>query len=258
MLNTMGLSIVGASYLWQSATVAGVRRIGTVRARRPAAIAMVTPLVRRAPWLAPLPDPLEAYLRPAGPYSAFPLFPWAGFLFAGVARRRSDRRRRADASTPGRGCSSGLAVRRGRGVWLGLARVVSTGALPDRQLLARFADVLLHPARAGDADSCRSAWVVEQLRAGRALLQPLVTLGRSSLFVYWIHIEMVYGVIAEPLKAAAAAVGVACRARLLMTLFLYALVLLKNRGWRRCGAIELRGAVLRAARARSCELTPRR
>ena len=49
-----------------------------------AATTFVTPLVRAAPWLAPLPDPLEAYLRPAGGYSAFALFPWAGYLFAGV------------------------------------------------------------------------------------------------------------------------------------------------------------------------------
>jgi hypothetical protein len=27
-----------------------------------------------------------------------------------------------------------------------------------------------------------------------------VTLGRSSLFVYWIHVEMVYGALAIPLR----------------------------------------------------------
>jgi hypothetical protein len=28
----------------------------------------------------------------------------------------------------------------------------------------------------------------------------VVTLGRSSLFVYWIHVEMVYGVLGRPLR----------------------------------------------------------
>ena len=63
-----------------------------------------------------------------------------------------------------------------------------------------------------------------------AVLQPLASLGRSSLFVYWIHIEMVYGVIAEPLKQQlplwASITGTA-----LLTLLLYCLVLLKNRCW---------------------------
>ena len=28
----------------------------------------------------------------------------------------------------------------------------------------------------------------------------ITTLGRASLFVYWIHVEMVYGVIGRPLR----------------------------------------------------------
>ena len=28
---------------------------------------------------------------------------------------------------------------------------------------------------------------------------PLVELGRSSLFVYWIHVEMAYGIVTAPL-----------------------------------------------------------
>ena len=30
----------------------------------------------------------------------------------------------------------------------------------------------------------------------------MVDLGRNSLFVYWIHVEMVYGVLATPLRRA--------------------------------------------------------
>src|SRR5262245_19280590 len=82
MLNTMGLSIVGATCLWQLSVHRLVRV--SLFALATTAIAMMTPLVRAAPWLAALPDPLEAYLRPVGSYAAFPLFPWAGFLFAGM------------------------------------------------------------------------------------------------------------------------------------------------------------------------------
>ena len=48
------------------------------------AMTVLTPIVRTASWLAGFPDPIEAYVRPAGVYSGFPFFPWAGFVFAGA------------------------------------------------------------------------------------------------------------------------------------------------------------------------------
>ena len=71
------------------------------------------------------------------------------------------------------------------------------------------------------------AWVIERVLP-MGWLQPLVTLGRSSLFVYWIHIEMVYGVIAEPLKGALP-LWATVAATAAMSVLLYGLVLLKNR-----------------------------
>jgi hypothetical protein len=57
---------------------------------------------------------------------------------------------------------------------------------------------------------------------------PLVELGRSSLFVYWIHVEMAYGILTAPLHRRLpleqAYVGF-----LLFALMLYGLVKAKNR-----------------------------
>jgi hypothetical protein len=57
---------------------------------------------------------------------------------------------------------------------------------------------------------------------------PLVELGRSSLFVYWIHVEMAYGILTEPLHRRLpleqAYVGF-----LVFALMLYGLVRAKNR-----------------------------
>ena len=204
MLNTMGLSMVAASLLWQVSADRRVRVAAFASRRRRSR--SLTPLVRATPWLAPLPDPLEAYLRPAGPYSAFPLFPWAGFLFAGVivgdlidAVRVS--RRAADGA-------AGLARGGGRSRLSGLGYLASfrPALFPDRHVLARLADVLLHPAGAGDAAGAdrvgRGSRSSESASpcCQRTVFRALVTLGRSSLFVYWIHVEMVYGVIAEPIK----------------------------------------------------------
>ena len=40
--------------------------------------------MREWPVLAPLPDPVEAYIRPIAGRTTFTIFPWSGFLFAGV------------------------------------------------------------------------------------------------------------------------------------------------------------------------------
>ena len=62
--------------------------VATTAARR-----MLTPLVRAAPGWRRCPIRSRPTCGRPGAYSAFPLFPWAGFLFARRARRRSHRRR---------------------------------------------------------------------------------------------------------------------------------------------------------------------
>jgi len=70
------------------------------------------------------------------------------------------------------------------------------------------------------------SWVLEQLLPAR-VMQPLATMGRSSLFVYWIHIEMVYGVIAEPIKRTMP-LWMSLTATALLSLVLYGIVRGKN------------------------------
>jgi uncharacterized membrane protein len=232
MLNVMGLTMVAAARVWQ---------IDRRRPRRLAAlaavtlaIAMVTPIVRDLAWLSWLPDPLEAYLRPAGGYAAFPIFPWSGFLFAGVivgdlvdaARRPRDR---------AAALQNALIVCGGAGVMLGWLASFRPAIYPSASFwhdsptffFVRLGLVtLLVPV----------AWVLGQLLPSRAL-QPVVTMGRSSLFVYWIHVEMVYGVVADPLKRALP-LWMSLAATATLILGLYAVVLLKNRLLER---YELRG-----------------
>ena len=49
------------------------------------AIAMVTPIVRASSAVDALPLWLQWYIRPAGEFTIFTVFPWAGFVFAGGA-----------------------------------------------------------------------------------------------------------------------------------------------------------------------------
>jgi uncharacterized membrane protein len=226
------MSIVAASYVWQLA--ARRRSRLALFALLTTAVAMVTPIVRQATWLAWMPDQLEAYLRPAGGFAAFPFFPWAGFLFAGVivgdlvdAVREQPRRQVL--------LQNGIAICAGGGAILGwfasylppLYESASFWRDSPTFFFVRLGLVaLLVPA----------AWVLEQLLP-RALMQPLVTLGRSSLFVYWIHVEMVYGVLAEPIKRQLALWSTLAATAMLCAV-LYWIVRLKNRLLER---YELRG-----------------
>jgi uncharacterized membrane protein len=222
MLNIMGLAMVAASYLWQTSE----RRRPRIALFAAAAgtIAMVTPIVRDVTWLAFLPDPIEAYLRPAGPYAAFTLSPWAAFLFAGViVGDLVDAVRQAPARQVV--LQNGLAVAGGAGVtlaWLASFQpsIYESSSFwhdsPTFFFIRLGLVTLLVPL----------SWVTEQLLPAR-VMQPLATLGRSSLFVYWIHIEMVYGVIAEPLKRTMP-LWLSLSSTLLLSVLLYGIVRWKN------------------------------
>ena len=211
MLNTMGLSIVAASY------ALAIRRRSPARASRMFALATAAITHAHAAraggrgWrrCRIRSRPICGRRDPTRRFRCFRgrRFSFAGVLVGDLVDAVRDRRRAAQIVL-----QNGFAVVAAAGRLARVDSVVSTGALSERRLLARLADVFLHPPGPGGADASGGVG----RRAGccpSRLLQPLVTLGRSSLFVYWIHVEMVYGVIAEPLEAAAAAVGIAGRRR---------------------------------------------
>jgi uncharacterized membrane protein len=227
MLNIMGLSIVAASLLWQATTTRASRVLQFAAVT--AVITFVTPLVRTIPWLAPLPDPLEAYLRPAGSYAAFPLFPWAGFLFAGVLV--GDLITARTAARPAAGFQASLLV----GGLVGVALAVFASYQPPLFPTANFwhdSPTIFFIRLGSVVVLLPTAWAIEQLSRRSvlplSLFQALVTLGRSSLFVYWIHVEMVYGLVAAPIKKQLPLWATQI-AWLLLCLALYRVVIWKNR-----------------------------
>jgi hypothetical protein len=44
------------------------------------------------------------------------------------------------------------------------------------------------------------AWTARFVRPER--WSPLITFGRTSVFIYWIHVELVYGLVSRPLHHA--------------------------------------------------------
>lgn len=188
ILNIMGLAMVGAAVAWGVATRDAWR--AALLAAIAVALTMLTPIVRASTWVAMVPDPIEWYLRPFPVRTTFTIFPWAGFLFAGAAL----------------------------GVWLNRSRTAES----ERRLILALAIAGPAIGVAGYAASFlpriyaqTNFWTSSPtfffLRLGvvismvpiayaistrlRAVNGRLEYFGRASLFVYWIHVEMVYGVL---------------------------------------------------------------
>ena len=135
---------------------------------------------------------VQWYFRPAGDYTTFTAFPWVGFVFAGgavgalIAEVREPARRAAAEGLRSR--SSARLLDRDR-----LLCGVSAVALPSVVVLDQLADLLHDSRRCHDARA-RGGVRVRLARRARGIgFAGSSALGRHSLFVYWIHVELVYG-----------------------------------------------------------------
>lgn len=201
-------------------------------------IAMATPLVRTTSLLSWLPNPLEWYFQPRPGSATFTLFPWAGFVFAGaVVGALIDE----DPRT--------LRLQ----VWLFAAAVVvgfgAYGAsfLPSIYPQSQYWTTsptffFVRVAVVTGLLPVAYAWEQAPWRGVISRWSPVVEIGRSSLFVYWIHVEMVYGLVSRPLRRALP-FELAVLADVLFSAFVLALVLLKNRivSVRKAGAVPAAG-----------------
>jgi uncharacterized membrane protein len=220
ILNVMGVSMLAAAVLWRlgRSTRTRVLLLGAATA----GAAMLTPPVRSTSLLGWLPTAIEAYLRPEPGRSTFTLFPWGGFLFAGVLA--------------GMWLDVGdQALERRRVVWLSAAGLTIGGGayaasyLPPiyEQTSYWTSSPTFFFVRLGVlAAMVAVAFGWSTLRAGR--WSPLQEFGMASLFVYWIHVEMVYGVVSTPLHRALTFEQVIV-AMLAFSLFLFGLVRMKKR-----------------------------
>ncbi len=189
ILNVMGPAIAAAGIVWFAASTTA-RRV-TWYAVLAIAVAMVTPLVRLAPVVDVLPIWVQWYIRPAGEYTTFTLFPWAGFVFAGGAvgaLLAASRDARAEHRVHAALTLAGAAL-----VALGFY----TAGRPSMYRAASFwtSSPTWFAIRVGIMMLALAViYTLAALteRAGLAL-GPLERMGRSSLFVYWIHVELVYG-----------------------------------------------------------------
>jgi uncharacterized membrane protein len=209
ILNVMGLAMVTAAALWRPCAARVPR--AALFALATAAGAFAAPVVWAAEATAAVPVPLLWYLLPTPGRSNFTLLPWTAFLLAGVvagemvaAAREEASERRLQVALLFAGVTALLVAYVAAFQPSLYAPGVSTywGASPAFFLLRLGAVVLLLPAawahlRVWHGGSAAPRPVAAALKP---LDEGLVTLGRSSLFAYWVHVELVYGVIAYPIK----------------------------------------------------------
>jgi uncharacterized membrane protein len=189
ILNIMGPAIVAGGLLW---LVSASRPVTlAIYAALATAMAMVTPVVRTTTAVNWLPIWVQWYIRPSGDNTTFTGFPWAGFVFAGAA--------------------TGVLLVAGREshaehrwhVRLAFAGILTTAAgfyaaaFPSIYADSSFwtTSPTYFAVRVGVLMvTLASLYFIENLLVDRRrVLSPLERLGRRSLFVYWIHVELVYG-----------------------------------------------------------------
>ncbi len=230
ILNIMGLSLVAAAWLWGRSRSRTGRIAISVAAT--CAILVLSPLLRVWEWPALLPDFIEWYLRPAPSRSTFTLFPWAAFVFGGFAVGEwltgvtPTARNRFHAA-----CAIG-------GVLLAIG-AYQLSFLPTVLPGSRFWTTspaffvirlgLLTATFGGLYFLLRDTGLWARLTLPRAW-SPMELFGRTSLFVYWVHVELVYGLPSRPLHKALSFEG-ALVAFALFSIGMLALAMVKTRYW---------------------------
>ena len=195
ILNTIGFSMMLMGIMCRLAG-GGRARSATTAALVALGISLATPLLWTAWRLRGLPWPLESYVNGVHTFKQpqawlFPVFPWAGFAFAGLATGFllvSDWVRKREAKA--------FALLGGAGI-----AIIA---------IARWLDH--HPRQLyGVYDFWHTSPNFFLIRVGLLLVilfgvyawcrwgaaswgfSPIIQLGQTSLLVYWVHIEFVYG-----------------------------------------------------------------
>lgn len=198
ILNIMGPAIAGTALLWGRCRTTRSRLIAFTVAT--AVLALATPIVRGITELGLLPPFVRGYFQPVPGWTNFTFFPWAAFVTGGaIIGTLLDRARTPASERTVNGWLAGAGILTAVGAY-------AASFLPSPYAHSSFwtSSPCFFFLRGGVMTvAIAAAFLWEQRPAARterpAIRTPLRLLGQSSLFVYWIHVEMVYGVISTPL-----------------------------------------------------------
>jgi len=250
ILNVMGPAMALVALAWAIGSTVKVRV--WIYAVVAAAIAMVTPIVRASPLVDQLPVWFQWYVRPAGEFTTFTMFPWAAFVFAGAAVGVLIAGVRDEATE--RRIQIGFTV----AAVLLIAVGFITAEQPSIYQSASFwtSSPTWFAIRLGILMlALVLCFVVEQISnreaKARGWQAALAKMGRASLFIYWIHVELVYG-YASWLWRGQLPFWDAVAAYVAFCILMYGAIGLRDRvvaNWRRITAGRTRGGTGRPALA---------
>lgn len=208
ILNVMGVALIVVAWLWGRSRSSWVR-IAHAALLTVAVVGLSAPL-RAWEWPAVLPDPLEFYLRPQPNRTTFTLFPWLAFVPAGLIVGEL-------LAQAGTALRAGLAPAR-RAVILHLALLAAGLTLGAASYWLSFRPTLVPGSQFWTTSPSFFFMRLGALVAILGLLyflvhpqglwarftlpptwSPMEQLGRTSLFIYWIHVELAYGIFSRPL-----------------------------------------------------------
>jgi uncharacterized membrane protein len=224
ILNVMGPAIVAAGLMW--GLVASRAWLVATYSAAALSLAMLTPIVRAAAWVDRLPVWLQWHLRPAGEHTTFTMLPWAGFVFAGaaagvlIAAARNERTVRRLHLCLGLTGATITALGFFAATLPSIYRQSSFWTSSPTYFGIRVGILMLALAMVFAAAEIAASWKLS--------CHWLERLGRASLFIYWVHVEIVYGYATWPLRqhlhVRQTLVAVAA-----FSLFMYGVVILRDR-----------------------------
>ena len=189
ILNILGLGLVASAFCWKRADS---QRAAALWLIGPAVLVLAaTPLSREWWWPTLLHVRFEAYIRPVGNFGVFSIFPAVAYVFAGAYVGWLVWEHRADEAWLHRRLAVAAVV------------LVAVGG----SLSAIHAFEVPSPIDSMPFFAWRTGAMILALAASWALVgkrsldswSPLVVFGQTSLFVYWIHVEIVYGIFTYPI-----------------------------------------------------------
>lgn len=193
ILNVMGLAMVMAAWCWARGQS---KRDAALWLLIPGALCVILAQYSSGWWWPTLlGDRLQGYVRLLGDNSNFSLLPWGGFVFAGAWFGRvlvAPRDAAADRALHVRIALAGLAI------FVAAFAGSYVPALTPSKFWTNSSSFFL--IRIGVMLMLVSlAWLWMQ-RPGASHWSPMVVFGQTSLFIYWVHVEVVYGFPTYPLR----------------------------------------------------------
>ncbi|MCC6810417.1 MAG: DUF1624 domain-containing protein [Deltaproteobacteria bacterium] len=183
VLNCIGLSILLCVLVHRlarhhEATALAVTGLITV---------LVTPLIAKADWLANVPGPLRHHLGGPPQFALFPLFPWAGVALLGAALG-------AYATKDGKAHTATRLFGLAKWLFVAYPLIFLVRALFPGPLA--FSRTNIHPVFTLERTALALGllWPASlYLERTTRFVSTFTLLGRRSLVIYWVHVELCYG-----------------------------------------------------------------